>query len=83
MTKKRTSNIMHFAAPTDHNKKSEKKDKYLALAREVKKVMEHEGDSDTSCNCCTGNVTHRLSKMTNFLLIYFYFLTQASAVILT
>ena len=27
------------------------KDKYLDLARELKKNMEHESDSDTNCNC--------------------------------
>ena len=32
---------------------SEKKDKYVDLARELKKkTMEHEGDGDTSCKWC-------------------------------
>ena len=31
-------------------KESEKKDKYLDLARELKKTIEHEGDGDTNCN---------------------------------
>ena len=33
-------------------KESEKKDKYLDLARELKKTMEHEGNGDTNCNWC-------------------------------
>ena len=28
----------------------EKKDKYLDLAREIKKTMEHAGDNYTNCN---------------------------------
>ena len=39
--------------PADHKvkaKKSENKDKYLDFAREMKKNMEHESDSDTNCN---------------------------------
>ena len=47
---------MNFAVPADHRvkseKKSEKKNKYLDLARELKKTMEHESDSDTNCNRC-------------------------------
>ena len=52
----RTSRIMDFAVPTDHRiklKEIGKRDKYLDLAREVKKTMEHESDSDTNCNLCT------------------------------
>ena len=33
-------------------KESEKKDKYVDLARELKKTMEHEIDGDTNCNWC-------------------------------
>ena len=29
---------------------NEKRDKYLDLARDLKKAIEHEGDSDTNCN---------------------------------
>ena len=39
--KKRTCKIVHFAVPADHRinlKESEKKDKYLDLARELKKL---------------------------------------------
>ena len=49
--KKRTCKIMDFAVPANHRIKlndSEKKDKYLDLSRESKKIMEHEGDSYTN-----------------------------------
>ena len=41
MEKKRTCKIVDFAVPTDHRvkfKESEKKDKYLDLVRELKKL---------------------------------------------
>ena len=50
--KKRTYRIVDFAVPADHRgriKESEKRDKYLNLAREVKKTIEHEVDGDTNC----------------------------------
>ena len=34
-------------------KEIEKRDKYLNLARELKKNAEHEGDGDTTCCWCT------------------------------
>ena len=46
---------MDFAVPADHRiklKESEKKDKYLDLAKELKKTMEHEGDDYTSRDWC-------------------------------
>ena len=36
-------------------KVSERKNKYLDLARELKKKMEHEGDNYTNCNWCVWN----------------------------
>ena len=33
-------------------KENEKKGKYLDLARELKKTVEHESDGDTNCNWC-------------------------------
>ena len=36
-------------------KKCEKKDKYLDLARELKKNVEHAGDNYTNCNWCVRN----------------------------
>ena len=50
---KRTCKIIDFAVPADHSvklKEGEKKDKYLPLARELKKTVEHESDGDTNCN---------------------------------
>ena len=51
--KKRTCKRVDFAVPADHRIKlaeCEKKDKYLDLARELKKkTMEHAGDNYTYC----------------------------------
>ena len=47
---------MDFTVPADHwvkLKENEKRDKYLDIARELKKTMEHEGDGDTNCKWCT------------------------------
>ena len=46
---------MNFGVPADHRiklKESGKKDKYLDLARELKKTMEHKGDHYTNCEWC-------------------------------
>ena len=54
-TKKRISKIVDFDVPADHRiklKECEKKDKYLDLAGELKKTMEHESDNYTNCNWC-------------------------------
>ena len=51
--KKRTCKIVDFAVPADHRiklKECEKRDKYLDLARELKKTMEHAGDNYTNCD---------------------------------
>ena len=48
--KKKTCRIEDLAVPANHRvkpKESEKKDKYLNLARELLKTVEHESDSDT------------------------------------
>ena len=53
--KKWTCRNVNFAVPADHRvrlKESKKKNKYLDLARELKKIVEHENDSDTSYNKC-------------------------------
>ena len=53
--KKKTYKIVDFAVPADHKtkmKESEKRDKYIDLARELKKTMEHEGDNYTNCDWC-------------------------------
>ena len=50
--------IVDFAVPADHRiklKECEKRDKYLDLARELKKTMKHEGDNYTSCDWCFWN----------------------------
>ena len=47
-----------FPVPADHRiklKECEKKDKYLDLAKELKKTMEHAGDNYTNCNWCVWN----------------------------
>ena len=53
--KKKICKIVDFAVPADHRiklKECEKKDKYLDLARDLKKTMEHEGDNYTNCDRC-------------------------------
>ena len=53
--KKRICKIVDFAVLADHSiklKESEKKDKYLDLARELKKSVEHESDDRTNCDWC-------------------------------
>ena len=58
--KKKKENLQNidFAIPADHRiklKECEKKDKYLDLARELKKTVEHAGDNCTNCNWCVWN----------------------------
>ena len=56
--KKRTCKIVDFAVPADYRvklKECEKKDKYLDLARELKKTVEHAGDNYTNRNWCVWN----------------------------
>ena len=51
--KKRTCRIVDHADLADHRlklKEIEKKDKYLDLARELTKTMEHESESDINSN---------------------------------
>ena len=53
--KKKICKIFNFDVPADHRiklKECEKRDKYLDLARELKKTMEHEGDNYTNCDWC-------------------------------
>ena len=68
--RKGTCWIVDFAIPVDNRvkiKESEKRVKYLDLAKELKKTVEHEGDSDTNCNWCTWNNPQRLGKWTGRL----------------
>ena len=64
--KKKICKIVDFAVPADHRiklKEYEKRDKYLALARELKKTMEYEGDNYTNCDWCfLARVTKGLLK---------------------
>ena len=50
--KKRTCRIVDFAGWSrgKTEKKSEKRDKYQELARELKKTTDHESGGDTNCN---------------------------------
>ena len=54
--KNRTCRTVGFVAASDNKiewKESENRDKYLDLARELKKALEHEGNGYTNCNWCT------------------------------
>ena len=56
--KKRICKIVDFAVPADQRinlKESEKKDKYLDLAREIKKAVEHESNDCANCDWCVRN----------------------------
>ena len=53
--KKKICKIVDSAVPADHKinlKESEKKDKYLDLARELKKTVEHESNDCANCDWC-------------------------------
>ena len=59
--------------PADHRiklKEFEKRDKYLDLARELKKTVEHAGDNYTNCNWCVWNSYKRITKGTEGLGIW-------------
>ena len=53
--RKRNCKIVDFADAADHRiklKECEKKNKYLDLARELNKTIEHESENYTICNWC-------------------------------
>ena len=51
--RERTCRIVDFAVPANHwVEQKENGDKYLNLARELKKTKKHESDGDTNCNWC-------------------------------
>ena len=53
--RKRICKILDIAVPADNRinlKESEKKDKYLDLARELKKTVEHESNDCANCDWC-------------------------------
>ena len=61
---------MDFAVPADHRvklKESEKKDKYLDLARELKKTEKHESGGYTNCQWCSWYSHRRIIKGTGGL----------------
>ena len=63
--KKKICKIVDFAVPTDHRiklKEWEKRDKYLDLARELKKTMEQDGDNYTNCDWCFWHGNKRIIK---------------------
>ena len=56
---------MDFAVLANHRielNENEITDKYLNLAKELKKTMEHEDDGDTYCNWCTRKILKGLVK---------------------
>ena len=53
--RERICKMVDFAVPADHRinlKESVKKDKYLDLARELKKTVEHESNDCANCDWC-------------------------------
>ena len=61
---------MDFTVPADRRtkiKESEKRDKFLDLVRELKKVFEHEDGSDTNCCYSTWNNPQRINEGTGRL----------------
>ena len=61
---------MDFAILADYRvklKESEKKEKYLDLARELKKTVEHESDVYTNCNWCSWHNPQKIIKGTGGL----------------
>ena len=63
----RTCRIVCLAVLADHRgkiRRKQKRDKYLDLARELKKPMEYEVDGDTNCNWCTWNNPPKIGKVT-------------------
>ena len=67
INKMRTCRVVDFAVPTDHIvklKESKKRDKYLDLAWELNKTMEHESDGDINCDQCVRYSHQRTGKGT-------------------
>ena len=65
--KKRECKIVDFSVTTDHRvklKESGKKDKYLELARELKKTVEYDSDGYTNCNWSSWYSHRRINKGT-------------------
>ena len=67
MKKSRTYWIVDCAVSANHRVKlkwSKKKDKYLGLAWELKKNVEHESDGDTNYNWCFWSSHQRIDSGT-------------------
>ena len=63
--KKKICKIVIFVVPAYHRiklKECEKRDKYLDLARELKKTMEYEDDSYTNCDRCFWHGNQKIIK---------------------
>ena len=58
---------MDFAVPVDHRVKLKEFEKYLDLARELKKTVEHESDDFTNCNWCLWYSHQRIGTWTGGL----------------
>ena len=61
---------MDFVIPAYHRvklKEIQKRDKLIDLAKELKKTMQHESDSDTYCNWCTRYSHQRIGTGTGRL----------------
>ena len=56
------SGLCHPGRQQSENQRKQKRDKYLDLARELKKAMEYEGDGDTNCKWCARNNPQKLGK---------------------
>ena len=57
--------VADFAVSSEHKmliKETKKREKYLNLARELKKAMKPESDGDTNCNWCAWNNLRMLWK---------------------
>ena len=68
--KERPCRIADFAVLGDHGvklKENKKRDKYLDLARELKKSVEHESDDYTNCNWCSWYSQQRIGTRTGGL----------------
>ena len=58
---------MDFTVPADQRvklKEDKKKDKYLDIAKELKKTVKPECDDDTNCNWCSWYSHQRIGKRT-------------------
>ena len=65
--KKKEPELVDLAVPTDHSgklKESEKRNKDIDFARDLKKNMGHKSDGDTDCNWCSWYSHQRIGTRT-------------------